>query len=66
VLRLLRLLLALAIRFIRSRSDLLLEILAIRQLLNVMKRRHPQPQLADTDRLFWLMLPGLWPGWKNA
>src|ERR1035438_3888877 len=42
---LLRLLPVLASRFFRSRRDLLLENLALRQQLAVLKRKRPQPRL---------------------
>jgi putative transposase len=64
MLRLLRLLPVLAIRLFRSRRELLLENLALRQQLTVLKQRHPQPRFAITDKLFWVMLRRLWYGWK--
>src|SRR5260370_8895057 len=56
----------LAIRFFRSRRDLLLENLALRQQLAVLKLRHPQPRFAASDKWFWVMSCRLWPGWKQA
>ena len=61
----LRLLPVLASRLFRSRHDLLLENLALRQRLAVLKRKRPQPRLTAADKLFWVMLR-LWPGWKQA
>jgi putative transposase len=66
MLRALRLLLVLLTRSFRSRRDLLLENLALRQQLAVLKTRHPQPRLAAPDRLFWVILRQLWLGWKQA
>ena len=66
MLRLLRLLLAFTASLLRTRQNLLLEILALRQQLSVLTRRHPQPRLAAPDRLFWVVLRRLWPGWKQA
>jgi hypothetical protein len=66
MLRLLRLLPVLTLRSCRSRRDLLLENLALRQQLGVLKQRHPQHRLAAPDRLFWIMLRWLWPGWKRS
>jgi hypothetical protein len=40
--------------------------LALRQQLAVLKVRHPQPRFAAFDKLFWVMLRRLWPGWKQA
>ena len=66
MLRLLRLLPALSARFFRSRSDLLMENLALRQQLGVLTQRHPQPRLAAPDRLFWVVLRRFWSGWKRS
>jgi hypothetical protein len=52
--------------FFRSRYGLGLEILALRQQLGVLRRKHPRPRLRTGDRLFWVSLHRLWPGWKNA
>ncbi|MCP4898485.1 MAG: hypothetical protein GY906_16040 [bacterium] len=40
----------------RSRADLLLENLALRQQLTTMKNKRPRPRLNDTDRGFWVAL----------
>lgn len=52
--------------FIRTRHDLSLEILALRQQVAVLKRRHPRPRLSNLDRWFWLALRRLWPRWADA
>jgi putative transposase len=52
--------------FFRSRHELGLEILALRQQLVVLKRRHPRPHLNNLDRCFWLALRRIWPRWVNA
>jgi transposase InsO family protein len=57
---------ALFVRSLFSRHDLLLENLALCQQLGVLRQRHPQPRFAATDRLFWVILRRLWPGWKRA
>jgi transposase InsO family protein len=64
--RLLRLLSIVPTRFFRSRCDLLIENLALRQQLGVFKRKHPGPRFAATDKLFWVMLRRLWAGWSGA
>src|ERR1700694_2746959 len=64
--RLLCLLPFLLVRVFRSRHDLLLENLALRQQLGLLRRKHPRPQLAVPDKFFWGMLRRLWPGWKRA
>jgi putative transposase len=66
MLRLLKLLAIMAIQIFRSRSDLLLENIALRQQLAVLRRKHPQPRFATSDRLFWVMLRKFWSGWTQA
>jgi hypothetical protein len=66
MLRSLRLLLVVAADFFRSRRNLLLENLALRQQLAVLILRHPQPRLAAPDRLFWIVLSRFWSGWRQA
>jgi putative transposase len=44
----------------------LLENLALRQQLAVLKQRHPQPRFSAPDKLFWVILRRLWPGWKYS
>jgi hypothetical protein len=56
----------LAIDFLSSRRGLILENLALRQQLGVLKQRHPQPRFAARDKLFWVILRRLWPGRKRA
>jgi len=51
--------------FFRSRYNLGLEILALRQQLGVLKRKHPRPRLRIQDRIFWILLRRLWPAWSN-
>ncbi len=50
----------------RTRSDLLLEILALRQQIEILRRRKPRPKLRRTDRLFWIGLCRHWEGWRSA
>ena len=52
--------------FIRSRHNLGLEILALRQQLAVFKRWRPRPCLKRCDRLFWVALCSLWDRWIDA
>jgi hypothetical protein len=66
MIRLLGLLPFLFARFFRSRRDLLLENVALRQQLGVLKQRHLRPRFATPDKFFWVMLRRLWPGWKQA
>ena len=52
--------------FLRSRHDLGLEILALRQQVAVFKRKHPRARLRQRDRLFWVALRSLWTRWRDA
>ena len=65
MLRLLRLLFVLVARSFRSRRDLFLENLALRQQLAVVKERRPQPRFSSSNKLFWVILRRLWTGWKR-
>jgi len=61
-----RLLVGAMLRLFRSRRTLLLENLALRQQLAALKRRHPRPRLAAFDKLFWVLAPRFWSGWRQA
>src|SRR5712671_6228868 len=52
--------------FFLCRTDLALEILALRQQVAVLKRRHPRPKLSRMDRLFWTALRSFWSRWAEA
>ena len=54
------------IRIFRSRRNLLLENLALRQQLTVLKRKHPKPKLRMLDILFWVVTRRFWSGWKQS
>ena len=64
--RLLRPLFGLFIRSVYSRSDLLLENLALRQQLAALERRCSRPRFSTPDRLFWVILRRLWPDWRRV
>jgi len=66
MLRAMRLLLISLVRCLRSRRSLLLENLALRQQLVVLKRKHPRPRLTAMDKFFWVLLKRFWSGWKEA
>jgi len=66
MIRILRLFFGLIPCGLRSRQDLLLEILSLRQQLAVLNARHPQPKLALSDKLFWVLLHWFWPNWKRV
>ena len=52
--------------FFRNRADTALEVLALRQQVAVLKRRHPRPAVNRLDRLLWMWLRRVWPRWKDA
>src|ERR1700747_1812928 len=54
------------VRLLRARQSLLLENLALRQQLAVLKRRHPRPKLSPLDKLFWALACQFWSAWKQA
>src|SRR5260370_20800129 len=54
------------VRLLRARRSLLLENLALRQQLAVLKRRHPQPRLGLLDKLFWVAIRRFWSGWQRS
>src|SRR5450756_671299 len=66
MLRLLRLLFGSVPRLVCSRSGLLLENLALRQQLLVLRARHPRPRLRTPDKLFWVLAQRLWPNWERS
>ena len=66
VLALLLALIAAAGSAIRSRANLAIENLALRQQLAVLRRRRPRPPLDWTDRLFWIALSCAWSRWRDA
>jgi hypothetical protein len=54
------------VRFFRGRGKLVLENLALRQQLTVLKRRHPRSRLDLFDKLFWVIAKRFWCTWKEA
>ena len=48
-----------------SRAALHLENLSLRQQLAALDRKRARPSLRMTDRLFWVVLSRLWPGWRE-
>jgi len=66
MIRILRLLFGLCPCVLRTRTSLVLEILALRQQLAVLNAKRPRPKLTFPDKLFWIVLRRLWTGWKRA
>src|ERR1019366_1613430 len=56
----------LLVRVFRLRRSLLLENLALRQQLTVLKRKHPKPKLPVLDKLFWVLARRCWSAWKQS
>src|SRR5256712_6974545 len=54
------------VRLLRARRSLLLENLALRQQLAVLKRRHPRPRLDLLDKLFCVAVRRFWSGWQQS
>src|SRR5215472_16239950 len=50
----------------RSREDLILENLALRQQLLTLHSKRPRRRLATTHKLFWIALRRVWSGWKHS
>jgi putative transposase len=66
MLEFLRLWFGVLLRIFRTCRSLMLENLALRQQLAVLKRRHPKPRLGPFDKLFWVVARRFWPKWKDA
>ena len=52
--------------FLRSRNSLGLEIVALRQQVTVLKRKHPRPRLSQWDQVFWVFLRRVWSRWAEV
>jgi hypothetical protein len=59
-------LLATARSSLRSRRELALQNLALRQQLAILHRKTKRFKLRKADRAFWVALSRLWPNWQNA
>jgi len=49
----------------RRRADLVIENLALRQQVALLKKERPRPPLDDMDRAFWVALRQSWPAWAS-
>src|SRR5215831_12697557 len=63
MIEILRWLAILIVAALRERGDLALENLALRQQLGVLRRNKGVPRLRRKDRVFWVVLSGIWPHW---
>ena len=50
----------------KPKAELVVENLALRQQVAVLKEKRPRPKLTDADRLFWVLLRRLWPKWSQV
>lgn len=62
----LRLIVRLVLTLFRSRAELAAEALALRHQLTVLQRSARRPRLKRSDRIFWVCLSRLWPGWRSC
>ena len=51
---------------LKTRPELVLENLALRHQLAVLRRAHRRPRLRPSERLLWVALRRFWEGWKEA
>src|SRR5229473_2503074 len=51
---------------LKTRTDLALENLALRQQLVLLRRRSKRPQFGRLERLLWVWLSHQWAGWREA
>jgi hypothetical protein len=52
--------------FFRSRHELRLELVVLRQQVGVLKRKNLRPRLSLCNRLFWLGLRRWWSKWTSV
>ncbi len=52
--------------FIMGRAAAAVEILALRQQVAVFEQSVKRPKLRPRDRVFWVLLSGLWSNWRSA
>lgn len=50
----------------RSKQDIVLENLALRQQLAVQQRSIKRPKIKNTDRIFWVWLSRIWDDWRSS
>ena len=63
---LLRLIRAVIRAVFANRADLVAENLALRQQLNVLRRKVRRPRPRKVDRIFWLWLARAWNKWRDS
>ena len=50
----------------KSKAQLVVENLCLRQQILVPERRHPRPRLQDQDRRFWILASRWGPRWQKS
>src|SRR6266850_1425628 len=58
--------LGLLARCLWSHRGVLIENMALRQQLTVLKRKHPRPRLSPCDKHFWMLARRFWYQWKQS
>ncbi len=66
MIKLLRTVLTSVVSAFRTRRDLALENLALRQQLALFRQTGRRPRLSDADRAFWVVLSRIWARWKGV
>lgn len=66
IFRLVTTLFAIARTVLKTRGDLALENLALRQQIAILKRINPRRRLTDRDRLFWVWMSKVWDNWAEV
>ena len=66
MLNLLRALLGTLLASLRTRHELALENLTLRQQLGVLRRSVKRPRLTNADRVFWVLLRRWWTSWDQV
>src|SRR6266853_3649977 len=54
------------LRILRTHRSLMLENLALRQQLAVLKRKHSRSRLGPFDKLFWVVARCFWTDWEKS
>jgi len=54
-----------AISLFKSREDLILENLVLRQQVIILKKINPRPKITRFDRVFWTWIRGRWSNWTD-
>jgi hypothetical protein len=50
----------------RSKQDIVLENLALRQQLAVQQCSIKRPKIKNTNRIFWVWLSRIWSDWRSS